>query len=141
MNDHPPSEWLSALADGELSSDELQVVRAHLAGCADCTVEAAAFAQLRGAIALTPTPAEGWEERQLASARGHLLAQLRRRAAATAAAVAALVAAALISFMPHDPGASPQVGRMLVSHATSAGGGDPSRLAPAAVQTSFGATP
>jgi anti-sigma factor RsiW len=148
--EHTPSELLSAFVDGELGgltaseAAAAQAVSAHVAECAFCTGEVARFAQVRAAVrgAASPVLAPGWEDQLIAQVdylgRGTVIA-LRRRVAATAAAVAAVVAAAIFSFLPHDPTASPSVGRMVVSHATSAGAGDPSRLAPAsAVAASFG---
>ena len=63
---------------------------------------------------------------------------MRRRVAVTAAAVAAVAAAAIFSLFATEAATAPQVGRMVQSHATSSGGGDPSRLAPVAVPASFG---
>ncbi|HWW54025.1 MAG TPA: zf-HC2 domain-containing protein [Acidimicrobiales bacterium] len=141
--EHTPSEWLSALIDDELQPAEAAAVGAHVAQCRDCADEAARFGRARAALRSAAVPAlpADWEERLVGTVRsadrGAIVA-MRRRVAATAAAVAALVAAAVFSFVPHDPTASPSVGRMIVSHATSSGAGDPSRLAPAAVTASFG---
>ena len=141
--EHAPGEWLSAYLDGELGPADAAAVQAHLAECDDCTEEAARIGQVRTAIRTAAPPAlpRGWEDGLVESVQAvdrRTVVALRRRVAATAAAVAALVAAAVFSFVPNDPTTSPSVARMVVSHATSSGAGDPSRLAPAAVTASFG---
>jgi anti-sigma factor RsiW len=86
-------------------------------------------------IALAPPLAE--DEATDPAYQGAVVA-MRRRVAVTAAAVAALAAAAVLSLFATESATAPQVGRMVQSHATSSGGGDPSRLAPVAVPASFG---
>jgi anti-sigma factor RsiW len=88
-------------------------------------------------IVRVPEPAGVGGEATDPAYQGAVVA-LRRRVAVTAAAVAALAAAAVLSLFATESATAPQVGRMVQSHATSSGGGDPSRLAPVAVQASFG---
>jgi anti-sigma factor RsiW len=51
MNEHLAAEQLNALADGELSGDELFEVQQHLAECAACTSAALAASLTKGASA------------------------------------------------------------------------------------------
>ena len=51
MSDHLSSTTLSALADGELSGDQLALVNQHLADCAECTSSALAQVLLKAATA------------------------------------------------------------------------------------------
>ena len=51
MSDHLPSATLSALADGELSSDQLVLANEHLASCPQCTSNALAQSLLKSATA------------------------------------------------------------------------------------------
>ena len=68
MSDHLSSETLSALADGELSGDQLVLVSQHLGGCAECTSSALAQALLKSATAragLRYVPPSGLRERMV----------------------------------------------------------------------------
>ncbi len=51
MTSHLSPETLSALADGELQTQELAAAQEHLAGCATCTSNAVAQTLLKSAIA------------------------------------------------------------------------------------------
>jgi anti-sigma factor RsiW len=50
---HPSPEQLERYFDGELTPDEPTDLRAHLAGCAECSAQQAALARLRTLIAMT----------------------------------------------------------------------------------------
>jgi len=68
LSDHLSSETLSALADGELSGDQLVLVSQHLGGCAECTSSALAQALLKSATAragLRYVPPSGLRERMV----------------------------------------------------------------------------
>jgi anti-sigma factor RsiW len=66
MSEHLSARTLSALADGELSAEELAGVEAHLAECAACTRRALEESLLKRAVSRTgqryAMPA-GFEER------------------------------------------------------------------------------
>ena len=51
MTSHLSPETLSALADGELQTQELAAAQEHLAGCATCTSNALAQTLLKSATA------------------------------------------------------------------------------------------
>lgn len=51
MSDHLPSVILSALADGELSAEQLAQANEHLAGCLACTSNALSLSLLKAATA------------------------------------------------------------------------------------------
>ena len=56
MNKCPPEEKLGAYLDGELLEPEAAAVGAHVAACAACADEVAAFRELDGLAASLPTP-------------------------------------------------------------------------------------
>ena len=57
MTDHPTRDTLADAAEGLLAPAEAAVVEAHLAGCADCRAETAAFAEVGTVLAAVPSPA------------------------------------------------------------------------------------
>jgi anti-sigma factor RsiW len=66
MNGHLTSAMLSALADGELSRQELAQANEHLAGCLSCTAHALHLSLLKSATAKAGqryAPPAGFEER------------------------------------------------------------------------------
>lgn len=149
--DHPAGELLSALADAELDPSEAEEVWEHTAACGGCARDLAGLSDIRSRVRALPAPVPPADFETLmigrirqierAEATGGRRARavvLRRRAAATAAVVAAVAAATVITFLPHPSSTTPAVGRMVESHLTSSGGGDPSNLAPAAVPAGFG---
>lgn len=73
MTDHLSQSILSALADGELSSDQLVIANEHLAGCQSCTATALQFSLLKSSTAkaghrYAPPPHLQERVRRLASA-------------------------------------------------------------------------
>lgn len=50
MSECPPFEDLSALTDGDLSSEQESEVRQHLDGCASCRRELDGLIALKGAV-------------------------------------------------------------------------------------------
>jgi anti-sigma factor RsiW len=57
VTDHPSRDVLADAAEGLLQPAEAAVVDAHLAGCADCRAETAAFAEVGTVLASAPAPA------------------------------------------------------------------------------------
>jgi anti-sigma factor RsiW len=73
MTDHLSQSILSALADGELSSDQLVIANEHLAGCQSCTSTALHFSLLKSSTSkaghrFTPQPHLQERVRRLVSA-------------------------------------------------------------------------
>jgi anti-sigma factor RsiW len=56
VTDHPSRDVLADAAEGLLEPDEADVVDAHLAGCARCRAETAAFAEVGTILAGAPVP-------------------------------------------------------------------------------------
>ncbi len=140
-SDHPagihPAEALSALLDGELTSDEEAQVQAHLVACLTCRHEMETVRVARLWVrALPPVePPFGLYERMLLPYR-----PARRRLAMAFAGAAAVVAAVLVSIAPApQPVVDPSVATLIEAHATSASveGDLLSHLAPAGVPVSI----
>ena len=56
MTDHPTRDTLADAAEGLLAPADAAVVDAHLAGCAECRGETAAFAEVGTVLASLPAP-------------------------------------------------------------------------------------
>jgi anti-sigma factor RsiW len=56
VTDHPSRDTLADAAEGLLQPAEAAAVDAHLAGCADCRAETAAFAEVGTILASVPAP-------------------------------------------------------------------------------------
>lgn len=56
MTDHPTRDTLADAAEGLLEPAEATVVDAHVAGCADCRAELAAFSEVGTVLASAPVP-------------------------------------------------------------------------------------
>ena len=56
MTDHPSRDTLADAAEGLLEPDAAAVVDAHVAGCADCRSELAAFSEVSTILAGVPAP-------------------------------------------------------------------------------------
>lgn len=137
VDDSHPGDSLSALLDGELSSEQEAAVQGHLVGCAPCRHEMESVAVARLWVrALPPVdPPFGLYERMLQPYRPG-----RRRVAMAFVGAAAAVAAVLLSVAPApQQSVDPSVATLIEAHATSASvDGDPlSNLAPAGVPVSI----
>ena len=56
MTDHPSREALADAAEGLLEPDAAREIELHLAGCADCRAETAAFSEVSTILAAAPAP-------------------------------------------------------------------------------------
>ncbi|SEP84592.1 zf-HC2 domain-containing protein [Microlunatus flavus] len=56
MTDHPSRDTLADAAEGLLEPAEAATVDAHVAGCADCRAELAAFSEVSTVLAAAPSP-------------------------------------------------------------------------------------
>ena len=139
---------LSALLDGELSSEQQERARAHLAACPECAEELAAVGQARSWVRGLPQvdPPFGFYERLLldrAVARPGSFGVspgLRRRAGLAAFGAAAAAVTVLGVGSPAARPVNPAMPKLVEAHATSASVGADllSKLAPMGVPVSFG---
>lgn len=133
-------DGLSALLDGELTPEQETAARAHLAVCAPCATELDGLRAVRATVRQLPAaePPFGFVERL---ARPHHPTGYRRRRRIGMAALAATAAASvgvLLLSSPVNAPVSPQMTRLVESHAASSSSGDPiSQLAPAGVPVTF----
>jgi anti-sigma factor RsiW len=75
MTEHLSSEMLNAVADGELSTDQLAMANEHLAGCPSCTASALDTSLLKSATAKAGqryTPPPQLQERLASQVRSQL---------------------------------------------------------------------
>jgi anti-sigma factor RsiW len=107
---------LSGLLDGELAPADAAAARAHLAECAFCTAELAAFDRARSAVRSLPMvePLRPLGLRALPAS----VAPWRPSLAPLAAAAAALFVVGL-SWMPADRSIAPRVAGLVAAHAQS----------------------
>lgn len=130
-----PGDALSALVDGELSSAEAVAVRAHLAGCPECSAELDGVSEARAWVRGLPPV-----EPPAAFYRALALPDRRRRALAALAGTA-VAAMALVSFRsPPSPSVTPPVRQLVEDHAaTASAAGDPvTPLVPVGLSEPFG---
>ncbi|MDQ6928975.1 MAG: zf-HC2 domain-containing protein [Actinomycetota bacterium] len=139
LGDAHLGDALSALLDGELSSEEELAAEGHLGGCETCTAEFEEVRAVRASIRSLPPqpPPFGFVERL---ARPHHVSGRRRRRRVGLAALTATAAAsfaALFLAAPANAPVSPQMTRLVEAHATSSSGDPISQLAPVGVPVSF----
>lgn len=97
-----PTEGLSALLDGELSTGEMEGLTEHVEGCADCQAELASLEAVRAHVRQLPAvlPPFGFYEGLL----GSRVTEGRRRARLALLAAAAAGAAIFGGVSPVGPG-------------------------------------
>jgi anti-sigma factor RsiW len=127
MTQHLGDE-LSGLLDGELSADEAAAAHAHLAGCALCTAELAAFDRTRSLVRALPS---------VDPPSGRVDLAPRRPWIAAVAGVAAAIGVVLLQYVPAEHPVAPKVATLVEVHATSGVNNDPTQLAPAAVPVDY----